>query len=93
MPRLTNLGLGTSGSNCGFQKNICRTKYVLFNRRGRLRAKSSFYVELLLKQRAEGFTQSYKILDKEYRDFQYTVPDGDYSWFYGHALNWLEKNW
>jgi hypothetical protein len=55
--------------------------------------KSNVYEELLLMQKREGFNQSYEILDKEYREFQYTDPEGDYSWFWGQTLNWIDKNW
>jgi len=55
--------------------------------------KASVYEELLQKQKDEGFTQSYEILDKEYREFQYTDPNGSYGGIWGHSLNWVNKNW
>ena len=54
--------------------------------------KANVYEDLLKKQKDEGFTQSYEILDKEYREFQYTDPGaGKGSW--GKFLNWVDKNW
>jgi hypothetical protein len=54
--------------------------------------KANVYQQLLEKQKAEGFTQSYEKLDKEYREFQYTDPGaGKGAW--GIFLNWVDKNW
>lgn len=54
--------------------------------------KSNVYEELLKKQKDEGFTQSYEILDKEYREFQY-IDSGAERGIWGHLLNWIDKNW
>lgn len=54
--------------------------------------KANVYEELLKKQKDEGFTQSYEILDKEYREFQYTDPGAEKG-EWGKFLNWVEKNW
>ncbi len=55
--------------------------------------KASVYEELLKKQKDEGFIKSYKILDKEYREFQYTDRESEYNWLWGRVLNWVDKNW
>jgi hypothetical protein len=55
--------------------------------------KANVYEELLKKQKDEGFTYSYVILDKEYREFQYTDPEGQYGFVWGCVLNWIDKNW
>ncbi len=55
--------------------------------------KANVYEELLKKQMDEGFTQSYELLDKEYREFQYIDPDCDYGYVQGHLMNWIDKTW
>lgn len=57
--------------------------------------KTNVYIQLLNVQKKEGFTESYEILDKEYKKLQYTDPDGPYSKhkILGYALNWINKNW
>jgi uncharacterized protein YjbI with pentapeptide repeats len=55
--------------------------------------KAAVYELLLNKQKKEGFVESFEILSKEYKEFQYTDPDGRYSYSWGHLLNWFDKNW
>lgn len=55
--------------------------------------KAGVYEQLLEKQKIEGFTKSYEILDKEYQEFKYSDPKGKYSWLWGPTLNWIDKNW
>ena len=55
--------------------------------------KANVYEELLANQKTEGSTQSYEILDKEYREFQYTDSESQYPQWWGHTLNWIDKNW
>ena len=55
--------------------------------------KASVYQDLLKKQLDEGFTQSHEILDKEYREFQYTDGQSQYGPLWGHFMNWLDKTW
>ena len=55
--------------------------------------KANIYSALLKKQKEMGFMKSYEILDKEFREFQYTNAGYRYGLVWGRFVNWVEKNW